>query len=149
MDAHNRQVIKLIGILGQTAAGKRAVVKALAAKQGIEDDNELERLYSGRSEQKLVVPRGMRDTLRSIGLGDILAPLNRITAAEPQPILVNATWQDLEFEVALDSGSVVRACSVDDCPGYRLEESAGSRRGQEFLMGMAAPFPTWATTSST
>ena len=44
-DAHNRQVIKLIDILGQTGAGKRAVVKALAAKQGIEDDGELKVMF--------------------------------------------------------------------------------------------------------
>ena len=105
-DAHNRQVINRIDVLGQTGAGKRAVVKALAAKQGIEDDSELERLYSGSSEQKLVVPRGMRGTLRSIGMGYILAPLNLITAVEPQHILVNETRRDLEFEVAIDSGAV-------------------------------------------
>ena len=69
-----------------------------------------------------------------IGLGDILAPLNLITAVDPQHILVNETWQDIEFEVALDSGSVVHVCSVDDCLGYRLGESAGNCRGQEFLM---------------
>ena len=140
-DDHNRQVIKLIEMLGQTGDGRRAVVKALAAKQGIEGDDELEELYSGRSEQKLVVPRGMRDTLRSIGLDAILAPVNLITAVEPQHILVNETWQDIEFEVALDSGSVVHVCSVDDCPGYRLGESAGSRRGQEFLMGDGGTIP--------
>jgi hypothetical protein len=140
-DAHSRQVIKLIDILGQTGAGRRAVVKALAAKQRIEGDDELEEVYSRKSEHKLVVPRSMRDTLRSIGLGDILAPLKLIIAVGPQHTLVNETWQDIEFEVALDSGSVVHVCSVDDCPGYRLGESAGSRRGQEFLMGDGGTIP--------
>ena len=109
-------------------------MKALAAKQGIEDDNELEKLYSGRSEQKLVVPRGMRDTLRSIGLGDILAPLNLITAVEPQHMLVNETWQDLEFEVALDSGSVVL---VIDWESPQVVAAV-----KKLSWGMAAPFPT-------
>ena len=37
---------------------------------------------------------------------------------EPQ-ILVNGegAWEDVEFEVALDSGSVVNVCHPDDCPG--------------------------------
>ena len=43
-------------------------------------------------------------------------------------------WKDIEFEVALDSGSVVHVCSIEDCPGYRVGESPGSRRGQDFLM---------------
>ena len=47
----------------------------------------------------------------------------------------NETWEDLEFEVALDSGSFVHVCALADCPGYLLQESPGSRRGQEFLMG--------------
>ena len=43
--------------------------------------------------------------------------------------------------MALDSGSVVRVCSVDDVPGYRVGESPGSRRGQEFLMGDGGLIP--------
>ena len=51
-------------------------------------------------------------------------------------------WTDLEFEEALDSGSaVVHACSPQDCPGYVLEESADSRRVQEFLMGDGGTIP--------
>ena len=49
--------------------------------------------------------------------------------------------EDLEFEVALDSGSVVHVCSLDDCRGYRLQESPGSKRGQEFLMGDGGTIP--------
>ena len=45
------------------------------------------------------------------------------------------SWQDLEFEVALDSGVVVHMCSVEDCPGYALHESPESKAGQKFLMG--------------
>ena len=36
---------------------------------------------------------------------------------------------------ALDSGVVVHVCSLENCPGYSLEESPGSRSGQRFLMG--------------
>ena len=31
-------------------------------------------------------------------------------------------WKDLEFEVALDPGSVVHVCASEDAPGYSLEE---------------------------
>ena len=41
----------------------------------------------------------------------------------------------MEFEVALDSGSVVHVCAAADTLGYQLDESPGSRRGQHFLMG--------------
>ena len=44
-------------------------------------------------------------------------------------------WQDVEFEVALDSGSIVNVCHPDDVPGYVLQESPGSRRGQNFVVG--------------
>ena len=43
-------------------------------------------------------------------------------------------WNDLEFEVAFDSGAVVHVLGPGHCPGYSLEESPGSRRGQEFLI---------------
>jgi hypothetical protein len=138
---HNRQVIKLIDVLGQTGAGKRAVVRAIAVKQGIDSEDELEKMFAGKSEKKLEVPRALREPLRDIGMGGLLAPLNILTASEPQHILVNEAWKDLEFEVALDSGSVVHVCSQDDCPGYMLAESPGSRRGQEFLMGDGGTIP--------
>jgi hypothetical protein len=65
-----------------------------------------------------------------------------ITFAEPDQILLNDEgWKDLEFEVALDSGSVVHVCGVEDVPGYRVGESPGSRRGQEFLMGDGGLIP--------
>ena len=44
-------------------------------------------------------------------------------------------WRDVEFEVALDSGSIVNVCHPDDVPGYVLQESPGSRRGQNFVVG--------------
>ena len=64
-----------------------------------------------------------------------------LTLAEPEQILLNETWKDIEFEVALDSGSVVHVCAPEDCPGYRCAESPGSRRGQEFLMGDGGTIP--------
>jgi hypothetical protein len=130
-------------LLGQTGEGRRAVLRAVAEKQGITREDDLEKLYSGKSEKKLTVPRDMRGMLQKMGFTECLAPLNILTASEPDQILVNAdsTWKDLEFEVALDSGSVVHVCAPEDCPGYSCRDSPGSRRGQEFLMGDGGTIP--------
>ena len=45
------------------------------------------------------------------------------------------TWQDIEFEVALDSGSQDHVCDEQDCPGYVTQESPGSAHGQCFIVG--------------
>ena len=58
--------------------------------------------------------------------------------SEDVEILVNEAegeWQDVKFEVALDSGSIVNVCHPDDCPGYVIQESVGSKRGQNFIVG--------------
>ena len=52
-----------------------------------------------------------------------------------QVLMTNDAWEDIEFGVALDLGSVVYVCAPDDGPDYSLQESPGSRRGQEFQMG--------------
>ena len=71
-----------------------------------------------------------------VGLESTLASVSMLVFAEPEQILLSdEAWKDIEFEVALDSDSVVHVCSMDDVPAYRLGESPGSRRGQEFLMG--------------
>jgi len=44
-------------------------------------------------------------------------------------------WIDIEFEVALDSGSMEHVCDEMDTPGYTLEESEGSKKGQNFIVG--------------
>ena len=80
--------------------------------------------------------------MRSIGLGDALAPINVFMVKDPDPILISEeAWQDLECEVALDPGSLVRVSSIDDIPGYRLGDSPGSTRGQELLMGDGGTIP--------
>ena len=56
-----------------------------------------------------------------------------------QSILVNdAEWVDVEFEVALDSGSTDHVCHTGDVPGYVIEASPGSRAGQGFIVGNGA-----------
>ena len=42
---------------------------------------------------------------------------------------------DVEFEVALDSGCTDNVCHPGDIPGYSVQSSAGSRRGQNFTVG--------------
>ena len=133
--------MRLITALGSNGAGRRAIIKAAAGQQGITEDDDLERLYSGKSEVKLKAPRYVRQAMIDVGLESALAPVNMLTFVEPEQILLNDEgWKDLEFEVALDSGSVVHVCGVDDVRGYRLGES-GSRRGQEFLMGDGGLIP--------
>ena len=67
--------------------------------------------------------------------------------AEDMALLVNESqeWEDVEFEVALDSGSIVNVCHPDDCPGYVMTESPGSKVGQHFVVGKEADFPTWVS----
>ena len=50
-------------------------------------------------------------------------------------------WQDIEIEVALDSGSIVNVCHEDDAPGYELVESPGSKRNQHFIVGNGGRMP--------
>ena len=47
-------------------------------------------------------------------------------------------WIDVEFEVALDSGSTDHVCHPSDLPGYVVEASPGSRAGQGFIVGNGA-----------
>ena len=139
----NEQVGKLIQALGASgSAGRRAILVAVVQKQGITAEEDIDALMNGESEVKLQVPASLRSTLSEVGLGRLLAPINVLTIAEdPQQILLNETWKDIEFEVALDSGSVVHVCAPVDVPGYKTEESPGSKRGQNFLMGDGGEIP--------
>ena len=142
VDRHNAQVSKLLHCLGSSGSGRRAVIDAIARLQGIEDADELERLYDGSSAAKLCVPLPLRETMMDIGLGNLLAPISLVTVTGTAEILANTdAWKDLEFEVALDSGSVVHVCSVEDIGGYRVADSPGSRAGQEFQMGDGGTIP--------
>ena len=54
---------------------------------------------------------------------------------------INETWEDLDFEVALDTGSVVHVCAPADCPRCLLQESPGSRQNSEFSMDDGGTIP--------
>ena len=134
---HNEQVAKPINALGESGAGRRAILRAIATRQGIDDEDEIEDIFRGMSERKLDAPPGLREALGCIGLCQVLAPVNLMMTREKESILTatNEAWEDLEFEVVVDSGSVVHVCAPADCPGYILQESPGSRHRSEFLMG--------------
>ena len=64
--------------------------------------------------------------------------------AEPEGDVLNMgteEWVDLEFEVALDTGSIVHICAEEDTPGYSIEQSSGSRRKQNFVVGDGGTLP--------
>jgi hypothetical protein len=53
----------------------------------------------------------------------------------------HTTWQDVEFEVALDSGCTDNVCHSGDAPGYTILESLGSKCGQGFRVGNGERVP--------
>jgi hypothetical protein len=55
--------------------------------------------------------------------------------------LLATEWEDIEFEVALDSGSQDHVCDEVDCPGYSTLASPGSSRGQCFVVGNGEKLP--------
>jgi hypothetical protein len=63
-------------------------------------------------------------------------------AEKSSQALVNTSdWQDVEFEVALDSGCTDNVCHPGDVPRYPIEPSMGSRHSQGFLVGNGARVP--------
>ena len=91
------------------------------------------------SETAEVVWRGNGEPVKVVDYGkDIVGTSINLFESEDIELLVNEndqTWQDVEFEVALDSGFIVNVCRPDDCPGYVIQESLGSKRGQNFVVG--------------
>ena len=59
-----------------------------------------------------------------------------IAEGDAEVLATEAEWEDVEFEVALDSGSQDHVCDEVDCPGYVTEASPGSSRGQCFVVGV-------------
>ena len=73
----------------------------------------------------------LRPKSASVNIFEVSEPI----AGGDQAILSNETWEDIEFEVALDSGSQDHVCDEVDCPGYTTVASPGSARGQCFIVG--------------
>ena len=137
------QVVKLIAAMGTGDSGRRAILEAIAANQGITDQSVIDGMLNGTNDTRLRAPDNFRAAMHEVGLSRAIMPINLFEIREKDPLLAMTgdAWTDLEFEVALDSGAVVHVCAPGYCPGYVLEESAGSRRGQQFLMGDGGEIP--------
>ena len=85
--------MRLITVLGSNGAGRRAILQAVAKRQGITGEDDLEELYSGESSVKLKAPRHIRQAMIDVGLESVLAPVHVLTFAEPEHILLS---DDLE-----------------------------------------------------
>ena len=59
----------------------------------------------------------------------------------PEIMIGEEVWEDVEFEVALDSGCTDHIAAEVDTPGYELEDSPGSRAGQAFIIGDGGRLP--------
>ena len=95
----NVQIIRLIAALGNKNSGRRAILFAMAAKQGVSSEQDIDDLMNGTSERRLQVPAYLRNVLGDIGLSDAIAPQNLfevVGGAEPL-FLAGDTWSDLEF----------------------------------------------------
>ena len=86
--AHNEQVASLINALGESGAGRRAILRAVATRQGIEDEDDIEDLLHGRSKRRLQVPPGLREAMKGVGLGHTLLPVNLFMTKEKDSVLV-------------------------------------------------------------
>ena len=137
VENQNVQIIQLIAALGEKDSGRRVVLKDMAMNQGMFSDQDVDDLLEGSSGSRLHVPAYLRNALQDIGLGEAMAPLNlfEIIATDEPLLMAGDSWSGLEFEVALDPGAAVHVCALEDCPGYLLAETPGSKQGQRFPMG--------------
>ena len=56
----NLQVVRLIAAMGTGDSGRRAILKAVAMKQGIVEENAIEDLINGKSDTKAgISPHGV------------------------------------------------------------------------------------------
>ena len=63
------------------------------------------------------MPPHIRAALCEVGLHKSLDPMNLFEIPEKEPLYSVDDWNDLEFEVALDSGAVVHVCGTGRLPG--------------------------------
>ena len=82
-EKHSVQVVKFISALGESGAGRRAVLKDVADRRGIDDPDDLEKLFGGKSDVDLKIPTDLRAAMQGIGLGDALAPINVTILKDP------------------------------------------------------------------
>ena len=138
-----RQLADIFRELADPNAANEAVLRVAAQCSGITNPDEIKRVVARSSSAKLVVPKQLRELMLEMGIGHQLKPVNLFTIQDDPTavLLADSAWQDVEFEVALDSGAVVHVCSEFDTPGYLLQESPGSRVKQNFVMGDGGKTP--------
>jgi hypothetical protein len=87
-----------------------------------------------------IIDEVKRTVAKRVRFKGVESALNVMEVLEPvgsgdAEVLTAEAWQDVEFEVALDSGSQDHVCDEVDTPGYATVASPGSARGQCFIVG--------------
>ena len=78
----------------------------------------------------------------SIGAGKEIRLLEGgLTPAECNNVDGGGSFQEVEIEVAIDSGAVSHVCADAHTPGYAIEETAASRAKANFIVGDGATIP--------
>ena len=113
---------------------QRAVLEAVVKCCGL-DPSEVDCLLDGTSTRQLQAPPKVRALLAEMDLNHILAPVHLFEYGSCEVLVNEASWQDLEIEVALDSGSVCHVISEADTPCYALDDSPSARQCREFVVG--------------
>ena len=74
--------------------------------------------------------------LDAIGAFEQVSQLIMMTD-DDEPCALNVEWVETEIEICLDSGCCDHVLDLIDAPGYAsfLGESAGSKRGQKYVVG--------------
>ena len=92
----------MIVALGENDAGKMAILKAVAERRGVVDEEKLKRLASGDASDdgRLRVSSHLRGVLCEIGLQCAIATVDIMETVETQAILIgNEEWNDLELRL--------------------------------------------------
>ena len=84
---------------------------------------------------------GERYTGGTIAISEAEQDENQVLATAQQ-------WVDVEFEVALDSGSTDNLCHPEDAPGYIVEAPQGSKQGRSSCLATATRSRTMVTRDS-
>ena len=138
---------KTVGGLHESTCGGRS-----GTERGMNGLLGVKSAFGGMSSFGGMTSQSVRDIMRivanecGVGEEEIDKMMTQISLCEidsASEILVGETagWEDVEFEVALDSGAVIHVCSAADTPGYNVQPSPGSRRGQQFMMGDGGKTP--------
>ena len=132
------RIAKLVYALAEDSdAAKLSVLRAVAAIDGVTCESKVRAMLKGDGDVKLAPSPHIRSLLAAMDLGHVLAPVNLMEwGREPSQVLAaEQKWSDVEFEVALDSGSVVHIAAEGDTPCYLLDDSAKAKPCEEFIVG--------------